>query len=208
MTTDHEGPDRDRPDDTGPSSEEDRIVRSLYEDHDPDRELEERVVSDWRRLAHPVRRPSLGLMAQIAAMIVMFVAGTRLGSGVPEPPRAETGAPQQVASGPILEPRYALLIYTDAAVEGLPIGAEAEVVSEYTAWAREIRGSGREVTGERLLDENRMVAPEGSRPTDSLELGGYFVVQASDFEEAVELAEGHPHIRRGGFIEVRPIGPS
>jgi len=64
------------------------------------------------------------------------------------------------------------------------------------------------VTGERLLDENHMVAPEDSDRPGSLEPGGYFIVQVGDFDEAVELAEGHPHIRRGGFIEVRPIGPS
>ena len=47
-----------------------------------------------------------------------------------------------------------------------------------------------------------MVAPEDPDRMGSLELGGYFIVRA------VELAEGHPHIRRGGFIEVWPIGPS
>jgi hypothetical protein len=209
MTTDHESPDLEHGDDLGRSSEEDRLLRSLYEEHEPDRALEERIVTDWRRLEHTSRRPLLRPIVQIAALLVTFIAGTRLGSGAPEPPRVDAvEAPQVAATGLILEPRFAFLIYTDADVDRIPAGAEAEVVREYTNWAREIRGSGREVTGERLLDENHMVAAEGSDQMGSLELGGYFIVQAGDFDEAVELAQGHPHVRRGGFIEVRPIGPS
>ena len=209
MNTDHEGPGAPVPDELDSTAEENEAVQALYGDRDPTRALEERVVADWRHAVPRTRRPGLKPLAQAAALVVAFWGGTRLGSGAPERPRIEgDDTAQQFVVGPILEPRYAFLIYTDPAVSPPPPSAEAGVVSEYAAWAREIRGSGREVSGERLLDDSRMVAPENSNPTGPLDLGGYFVVQASDIDEAVELARGHPHLRRGGTIEVRPIGPS
>jgi len=47
--------------------------------------------------------------------------------------------------------------------------------------------------------EDRVVARAAGRPT------GYFVIEARDLEEAEAIAREHPHVRRGGVIEVRPI---
>jgi len=209
MTTDREVPGVPLPDDLDQTSREDEAVRTLYGDRSPAHALEERVVADWRHVAPRTRRPGIRPLMQAAALIVAFWAGTRLGTGVPEPPRSEDeDAAQQVGVDRVLEPRYALLIYTDPTVSPPPPDAEAVVVNEYAAWAREVGGTGREVSGERLLDDRRMVSPPNSNPAGPLDLGGYFVIQASDIEEAVELAQGHPHLRRGGSIEVRPIGPT
>lgn len=34
-------------------------------------------------------------------------------------------------------------------------------------------------------------------------LGGYYTIEAADYDEAVRIASGHPHIEYGGTIEVR-----
>ncbi len=36
-------------------------------------------------------------------------------------------------------------------------------------------------------------------------LGGYFVFEASDLDEALELAQRIPAVRLGGAVEVRPL---
>ena len=209
MTTDHEGPGAPRRDDVDPMFEEKEAVRALYGDRVPTAALEERVVGDWRRAASRARRPGVRLLMQAAALIVAFWAGTRLGSGVPEPPRQDAeDTTRQVAEGADAGPRFVLLIYDDPSEPRPSAEAEGAVVSEYAAWARGIRGSGRQISGERLLDDRLLVAPEGPNPSEQLRLGGYFVVQAADFDEATELAREHPHVRRGGTIEVRPIGPT
>ena len=36
-------------------------------------------------------------------------------------------------------------------------------------------------------------------------VGGYFQIRAASYEEAVEIAEGCPHLEFGGSIEIREI---
>ena len=36
-------------------------------------------------------------------------------------------------------------------------------------------------------------------------IGGYFAIQAEDYDEAVRLAEGCPHLDYGGLIELRQV---
>ena len=38
-------------------------------------------------------------------------------------------------------------------------------------------------------------------------VGGYFMVKAADYEEAVTLSKTCPHLRYGGRIELREIHP-
>ena len=117
MNTDHEGPGAPVPDELDSTAEENEAVQALYGDRDPTRALEERVVADWRHAVPRTRRPGLKPLAQAAALVVAFWGGTRLGSGAPERPRIKgDDTAQQFVVGPILEPRYAFLIYTDPAV--------------------------------------------------------------------------------------------
>ena len=39
------------------------------------------------------------------------------------------------------------------------------------------------------------------------QLGGFFIVEAKDLDEAVELASKMPHLQDGGAVEIRPIWP-
>ena len=39
-------------------------------------------------------------------------------------------------------------------------------------------------------------------------LGGYYLIEAADYDQAVERASDHPHLEYGGTIEVRQVwGP-
>jgi hypothetical protein len=102
---------------------------------------------------------------------------------------------------PATRSEFVLLLYGAES----PPEAEAARVTEYGAWARELAQTGRRVSGERLGDAAWAVGPA---PADDARgaILGYFVIEAEDEREAVGLAERHPHLRHGGWIEVRPIG--
>ena len=36
-------------------------------------------------------------------------------------------------------------------------------------------------------------------------LGGYFAIKAADYDEAVEISKNCPHLKYGGWIELRKI---
>ena len=38
-------------------------------------------------------------------------------------------------------------------------------------------------------------------------VGGYFLIEAADYDEAVEISKGCPHLKYGGRIELRQIDP-
>ncbi len=88
------------------------------------------------------------------------------------------------------------------------------IIAEYVAWREAVADRGQLIGGEKLADEGgKWLVPEGHHTevtdgpyTEAKEvLGGYFAIQADDYEAAVELAKGCPHLKYGGRIEVRQI---
>jgi hypothetical protein len=85
---------------------------------------------------------------------------------------------------------------------------------KYRAWGQKLRDSGRYVGSNKLEDDNGriMVANGGGKPrvTDGPYaetkdvVGGYYMIQAESYEEAVEIARECPHLQFG-LIEVRRI---
>ncbi len=62
--------------------------------------------------------------------------------------------------------------------------------------------------GSRLNSEGRVVAPgdivtDGPYTEIKETLGGFVIVKAADFNEAVRIAKGCPILRAGGNVEVR-----
>jgi len=53
--------------------------------------------------------------------------------------------------------------------------------------------------------ESRTLTSDGPFAETKEQLGGYFVIDASDLDEAIEWAAKMPHIAGGGSVEVRPI---
>jgi hypothetical protein len=88
------------------------------------------------------------------------------------------------------------------------------VIAEYRAWGQRLAAEGRLVAGHKLTEEGgRHVAKRGSEilVTDGPfaeakeVLGGYYIVNASSYDEAVEIAKTGPHLRYNGRIEVRKV---
>ena len=114
-------------------------LRSLGGDVTPPEHLKARVLRDLRdRGAFEPRRTRWMPLAAALAGMGLFALGYALGRG-------SAGEPAAVVHG---TPRYALLLYEDAAFDSAQ--AEAALVREYGAWAGQLVAAGHDVDGEKL----------------------------------------------------------
>jgi len=108
--------------------------------------------------------------------------------------------------------RYALLINErPGSYDGLDGDQRAAITAEYMA----VRRDGRTLTGARLepadtattvrdLDGELLLTDGPFADTKEI-FGGFFLVEAADLDEALELARRIPALRMGGSVEVRPL---
>lgn len=112
-------------------------------------------------------------------------------------------------------PKFMLLLHEDpgAFAELSPQDIQ-DAVREYTAWREGLSEEGRVVGGNKLTDEggrwltgaNGSVRVVDGPYAEAKEvIGGYFMVQAADYDEAVEISRSCPHLRFGGRIELRQV---
>lgn len=136
-----------------------------------------------------------------AIAVVAMVMGLALGQRF-------DAAPEQAAEG--TGHQYVLLLYEDESYDAPAPGKMAERIGEYSQWARDVAAAGKYVTGEKLTDDSLLLLPGGTRSNvipaaEQGVLEGYFVITASDLEEAASIAESCPHLRYGGAVSLRRI---
>lgn len=201
------------------SPEERKRFESLTRHRMPPPQLEEHIMSELqeRGLVEPARG-AWNWITKIAAVITLLVLGGSAGyiAGISG---RDTVAP------PPKNPLYVLLIRESPSTMG-----GTNLVAEYSQWAAGVYKSGRYITGEKLRDTGRILRKIGaaSSPEDGEqilkkidepiavresklnegELGGYFIIEAKDYDEAVQIASQCPHLKYGGTIEVREIEPT
>ncbi len=90
--------------------------------------------------------------------------------------------------------------------------AEAqENMQKWFGWIEKLQKENRYVSGDPLDPRGKIVSGSKKIVTDGpfaegKELvGGYFIVNAKDLDEAVILAKDCPDFERGGKVEVRPV---
>jgi hypothetical protein len=88
------------------------------------------------------------------------------------------------------------------------------IIQKYLSWIDELKQSGRYEGGEPLEEPGKTLSGErGSIVTDGPfaeakeTVGGYFILLATDLNEAAEIAKGCPIFDNGGTVEVRKIAP-
>jgi hypothetical protein len=114
--------------------------------------------------------------------------------------------------------QYLLLIY--GAEDAWPKMSEAErnqMYGEYRTYTDEIKKSGHYVGGNALqpthtattvrVRSGKTSTTDGPFAETREQLGGYYLVEAKDLDEATRLAAGIPGARLGS-IEVRPVMPT
>jgi hypothetical protein len=114
--------------------------------------------------------------------------------------------------------RYAILIYDTETANPSPEPPDPElygqVMSAYNAYTQMLRDRGAFLGGEALqpnptattlrLKDGQTVTTDGPFAETKEGLGGFYLIEAKDLDEALELAAQCPGIRAGA-IEVRPI---
>jgi hypothetical protein len=106
--------------------------------------------------------------------------------------------------------KYLLLICGDEQM--LNNGSRMEKWADYTndlVSAGKIRGGERlrpaaSATTLRLNNGSRLLS-DGPYAETKEQLGGFYMIEAKDLDEAVELASKMPHLADGGSVEIRPI---
>jgi hypothetical protein len=152
-----------------------------------------------RRLVSRPSRRRVAPLLQAAAAVALFLLGSTAGFLV----RGD-GAPSGVPSA---GPTTFLFLVRGEDPPGVPGTA---VVQEYRDWALSLASEGRLAGANKLTDEpGRWISgsPAGEARTRS-DVSGYFLVNASDYDEAIEIARTSPHVGYGGTFEIRQIDPT
>lgn len=98
--------------------------------------------------------------------------------------------------------------YTD---RNLSMEEVQERTGKWMAWQQKMEQNGTYRSGNALTSEVKQVSGIDRTVTDraSTELkefiGGYYVVQARDFDHAIEIAADYPDYDLGGTVEVREV---
>ena len=111
--------------------------------------------------------------------------------------------------------RYLMLICTDESADTATSPEEAAAsMAEYGAWMEEMGKRGVLQGGERLrpttdattvrVRDGETLTSDGPFAETKEQIGGYFLVEGKDLDEAIEIAGKIPGARFGS-IEVRPI---
>jgi hypothetical protein len=111
--------------------------------------------------------------------------------------------------------QYLLLIYrNEAEADKVDAKTTAEVTDEYGAFTRGIIETGNFKAGDRLRNastattvrvrDGKVLTTDGPFAETHEQLGGYYLVEAKDLDEALAIAAKIPGARFGS-IEVRPI---
>ena len=107
--------------------------------------------------------------------------------------------------------QFMLLLYDDRKVfTRMSPDEMQQAMGKYIAWRKEPFT----LDGKRLADDNGKVlrlsngtagATDGPYSETKEILGGYYTIEAADYEAAVKLSLTHPHLDCGGTIELRMI---
>ena len=111
-------------------------------------------------------------------------------------------------------PNYMLLLLDEPKNFANVSPAEMQaIVERYIAWGDQLKKSGKLVSSDKLTDDGgkrltkqggKLVVVDGPYAEAREVVGGYFVVRASGYEEAVAMCRDCPHLDFG-IVDVREV---
>jgi hypothetical protein len=111
-----------------------------------------------------------------------------------------------------IEMKYALLIYSKpGSHEALSEEEYKSAFSEYMAISNDSRCEAGaqlqpvETATTVRVEDGQTLTTDGPFADTKEVFGGYFVIEADDLDEAIDLAARVPAARLGGAVEVRPV---
>lgn len=111
--------------------------------------------------------------------------------------------------------QYLCLIYTDESADARMTREEGQaIMGEYFAFTEGIKKSGQYVGGNPLqptktastvrVRQGKVSTTDGPFAETKEQLGGYYLIEAKDLNDAIQVASKIP-AARSGSVEVRPI---
>ena len=111
--------------------------------------------------------------------------------------------------------KYLCLIYeNEKEWEKLPPAESEAIMNEYFAFTNDIQASGKLLGGEALqptatattvkVRNGKVSTTDGPFVETKEQLGGFYLIEANDLNEAIQVASRIPSARFGG-VEVRPV---
>jgi hypothetical protein len=147
-------------------------------------------------------------------------AGGRAMSIPPGPVRREgDGPPRGAAAQPgDRQMKYAILIYDENSANPSPEPPDpavwGQIMGDYNAYTQMLRDTNRYLGGEALepvttattvrVQDGKRITTDGPFAETKEALGGFYLVEAKDLDEALDLAAQCPGAQFGS-IEVRPV---
>jgi hypothetical protein len=84
------------------------------------------------------------------------------------------------------------------------------IIQEYMAWGQSMAQQNKLVGGQQLIGDpvslvkkDNKVLTDGPFAESKEVIGGYYILQTANVEEAMKLAETCPHLKFGGKIDIR-----
>ena len=111
--------------------------------------------------------------------------------------------------------RYLLALYdNEKQWESMPEAQMQQVMGEYGAFTESIQKSGNYVAGEALqptatattvrIRDGKRLTTDGPFAETKEQLGGFYLIEAANLDEAIAIASRIPSARMG-CVEVRPV---
>ena len=88
-----------------------------------------------------------------------------------------------------------------------------QTIQRFSAWAKKLREQGKLIAAEKLKDNeglllgarNGQIIVDGPFAETKETIGGYFVIEAENLDEAVEITKECPALSNGGIVELREV---
>ena len=114
-------------------------------------------------------------------------------------------------------PKYVMFLRDAGAVLSAMSPDEMQaIIQRYVAWRGKVQQNGREIMGHKLRDQQGRVLKgkgvslaltDGPYAEAQEVMGGLFVIEAPDYDAAVDLAKDCTHLEFGS-IEIREVQPT
>lgn len=109
-------------------------------------------------------------------------------------------------------PQYILMMHSPVGEESELSPEEAQkIIEQYSAWAGKLTEEKKLVGAQKLTDDAGTIVAAGGAVrngpfSETKEvIGGYFIVEAANEAEAIEIAKSGPHCERGFNTEIRRL---
>ena len=106
--------------------------------------------------------------------------------------------------------KFMLIFQSGMAPTSSPEEMQANM-GKWMAWIDKLAKAGQYVSGEPLLPGGKLIKGSASQATDGPYtegkeiVGGFFILNAANYDEAVALCADYPDYDKGGSIQVRQV---